>query len=143
MKVQCLVMAQAATVDHSGRQWIAGIFDTVTMPEYHGGSVPWPPCYLFARLVWTSVEDGTHFELTYHLYGEDESEGEIGDPSPPVIWDSLPSRQGRAMQRPFITPLNLRLPKPGDYTFKLLVNGALVAELPFYLDVAPPRATQV
>ena len=127
MIVKLAVLADYANVTGDGKLNILGIFDrmnVVNLPAVH------PQMNLVLRLEAHPAEHGRSHPVEIRLHDPDgntvfEVRGEIvpqGDPGQSVSTNQI------------LTLNNLQLGKTGDYTFVVLVNNDVKAEIPLLVE---------
>lgn len=130
MLVKLAVLADYANVTSDGKLNILGIFDrmnVLNLPAVH------PQMNLVLRLEAHPAEHGRAHPVEIRLHDPDgqtifEVAGEIvpqGDPGEAVSTNQI------------LTLNNLQLGKTGGYTFVVLVNNDLKAEIPLTVDFGP------
>jgi hypothetical protein len=130
MLVKLAVLADYANVTSDGKLNILGIFDrmnVVNLPAVH------PQMNLVLRLEAHPAEHGRAHPVEIRLHDPDgqtvfEVSGEIvpqGEPGEAVSTNQI------------LTLNNLQLNKTGGYTFVVLVNNDLKAEIPLAVDFGP------
>ena len=133
MIVKLAVLADYANVTGDGKLNILGIFDRMNvsdLPAVH------PQMHLVLRLDAHPAEFDRSHGIEIKLQDPDgqtvfQVEGEIvprGEPGHPVATNQI------------LTLNNLQLNKLGDYTFVILVDNDLKAEVPLTVDFAPHPA---
>jgi hypothetical protein len=125
--VKLAVLADYANVTSDGKLNILGIFDrmnVVNLPAVH------PQMNLVLRLEAHPAEHGRAHPVEIRLHDPDgttvfEVRGEI-----------LPQGEAghAASTNQILTLNNLQLAKTGDYTFVVLVNNDVKAEIPLYVE---------
>ncbi len=144
MEIDFALMAEAATVDATGKLNVLGVFDRIQSPEFpvrHGRVA------LVFRFSAGTGELGAH-QVTIRLVGPDgdemmklEGRMELG---------AGPRGAAEGIKVPHVLNLDgLVFPREGRYTFDIAVDGAALHSLPLVLDRAgaqgsgagyPPRS---
>jgi Family of unknown function (DUF6941) len=124
MRVTFAVLADAANTTREGKLNIMGIFDSIQAKEI---PVIHPQMQLVIRFEADSAESGKAQNVEVHLMDEDGKKLFVlrGD------FTMGPGRPGEAIGSNHILTINmLKFERPGDYEFKILINGALKKEVP-------------
>lgn len=139
MELDLAVLADAATMDASGKLNLLGVFDRIQSREFpvrHGRIA------LALRFSATPEEVGVH-DVAIHLVGP--SERELLRLDGRMELRTSPGGGSEGMRLPQILNLDgIVFPEPGDYTFRILVGGRQVSSLGLTVEkvrVAPPRPT--
>lgn len=142
MHLKFLHFAEYAAVTQENKLIVAGLVDNFNLSRAAGappGSVlgPLPPVYLVA-VVECSIGEGTVHTAKLKIVDDDAkdvAELDLGQ------WNFFVNQYGRPMRFQAVIHLNgIVLPRPGDYPFKLLVDGQEVGETPLYVtDVTDGR----
>lgn len=133
MLVKLAVLSDYANVTSDGKLNILGIFDRMNvldLPAVH------PQMHLVLRIEAHSAETERRHDIEIRLHDPDgeavfQVQGDVvprGEPGRPVSTNQI------------LTLNNLQLNKLGEYTFVVLVNNDLKAEIPLVVDFAPPTA---
>lgn len=138
MQLKFAHLADYAAQDSAGKLTLVGVFDIV-WDRMNERPIPFPPCYLAAGIT-ASLADGTDHDLEIRFVDADEK---------PLI----ESFRGKLKLQPFgpgfplranvligFGPSALRVPEPGDYHFRFLIDDYEVGELPVSVLVPPPKA---
>ncbi|MFL6590183.1 MAG: DUF6941 family protein [Chthoniobacterales bacterium] len=126
MQLEIFTLCDAAT-EHAGKLNIIGTFDSLRAFE---APVAHPQCAIAGRLRFEQIEEGEH-RVTLAFADED---GNIVMPK----FDSALTVQFAAGQRTVTSHFviliqQLRLPKFGEYTIDLAIDGRQLGSLPFYV----------
>jgi len=127
MRLEIFTLCDAAT-EHAGKLNIVGTFDSLFARET---PVAHPSCAIAARIRFERIEEGTH-RLSLTLADED------GHMAMSKIESSI-AVQFRPGQRTttshFVMVIQqIRLPKFGEYTVDLAMDGHHLASLPLYVS---------
>lgn len=146
MELRALLFCQYATFGQDQQLVVAGVADGVTVRARDGidlnkvPSIPLPRIYLVAILE-ASIGDGLHHLLGIRVLGEDG--GTVFDNAKLIPFNFEMNPHGRPMKHNAIISLSgMRVPRLGDYEFKVLVNGNEIGwPATFYVDEEkkPPR----
>ena len=136
MHVVLGTLADYAVETGHGKLTLVGVFDTIYALQ-PGDSIPLPEAALVIVLS-ASIVEGTDHQATITL--EDADANPLGQFDVPLLFNA------RGLGYPTRAQLivNLRgfkVPQAGDYVFRLRVNGAGVAEVPFYVAHAPQQGS--
>ncbi len=146
MRIPILTLAEYAAVDTTGKLFIAGTVDGVSLQRRAGtpagvvGPVPIPPLYLVAVFE-GSIVDGLTHSVALRVVNDDRKEvaptNEVGQ------FHFQVNKHGRPMRAQVIAQLQgLKVPGPGDYELVLIVDGKEMATTPFYVTDETPDAAQ-
>jgi len=132
MEIDIAVLADAANITTEGKLNITGIFDQITASVF---PTVWPSCTLIIRLVGHQSETGEH-KINVRIADEDGKElsrlnGEI------KLNRKRNVSSVRSLQAPLIFNIvNLQLPRPGTYTFDVLIDGRFEVGVPLHVEEA-------
>lgn len=138
MRLEIFTLCDAAT-EHAGKLNIIGTFDCLRSRE---APIAHPMCAIAGRLRFERIEEGPHrFSLTFA--------DEDGKMVMPRIDSSVTVQFGpnqRTATSHFVMVIQqIRLPRFGEYTVDLAVDGHHLGQLPLYVskieDNAPPPTT--
>lgn len=131
MKVTLALLADYANVSEEGKLNVLGIFDQITtavLPALH------PQAHLVLRFEASAPEQGKSKDLRIELIDADGRremaiEGRF----------SVPTFEGRVLVTlsEIIRINNILFTKPGDYSFRVLINGEEREAVPFRVSVVP------
>ncbi len=134
MEIDLALIADAATVDSSGKLNILGIFDriaTIGFPAQH------PHVSLVLRFVASMKEAGRH---TLEIRLRDEEGEEVMKVGGDFQIGPGPAISGGQMRIPQVINIDrLLFPRPGRYGFDVLVDGDHQVSIPLILHDAGPR----
>ena len=146
MRIPILTLAEYAGVDASGKLFVAGTVDGVSLQRNAGapvgaiGPVPIPPLYLVA-VIEGSIVDGITHSVALRIVNDDRKdvapENVVGQFSFQI------NKHGRPMRAQIIAQLQgLKVPGPGDYELVVIVDGKELATTPFYVTDETPDAVK-
>jgi hypothetical protein len=134
MEIDMALLADAATVDASGKLNILGVFDRIStggFPAQH------PHISLVLRFVASLREAGRH---SVRIRLRDESGTEIMHVDGELHIGPGPLSVGGQVRIPQVVNIgHLVFPKAGHYGFDVLVDGTHQVSIPLTLDEAGPR----
>lgn len=144
MRVPLLTLAEYAGVDSTGKLFIAGVADGVSMQRKQGvpadvvGPVQIPPLFLVA-IVEGSIVEGTTHSVAIQVVNDDRKG--VAPASPLGAFHFQINERGRPMRAQVVAKLQgLAVPRPGDYELLLLVDGKEVATTPLYVTDDTPES---
>ncbi len=128
MDVDLALLADAATIDASGKLNVLGVFDRIAAAEFpakHGR------VSLVLRFS-AGLEDAGKHELAIRL--RDPSGGEVVGLNGSIKLGAGPASSGGRVKVPRVLNLDgLVFEEPGPYTFEVLVDGELFTSIPLNL----------
>jgi hypothetical protein len=129
--------AEYASVSNDGKLGIQGIFDSIQSNSFPASS---PRMYLVAQFKAPPEEYGRIFEVRFQLLDADENllidlngAGEV-----PESEHNL-----SVLMNQVVTLNNISFEQPGEYTFQALLDGEVVATLPFAVVEAKKPSNKV
>lgn len=132
MEVDLAVVADAANVSQEGKLNVLGVFDTIwarKFPFRHSAMV-------FVLRVRADFTEQGHHQMEVRLIDADggqlfKAEGPLHVPA---------GTPGRQVKPHVIMGLSgISFPKPGDYSFEVLVGGQHLRSVPLYVVEGPPK----
>lgn len=129
MEAKFVLLAEAVNETRDGRANIIGEFDRV-----HSTGVPvtFPRLYVIARFE-AEISEGSEHTIQIRLIDEDGQE--VLQPPPAINLPFKPRGRGKPLRaNTFFELSNIRLPKFGDYSFDLLVDGRFEARATLTLE---------
>lgn len=123
MEVTLALLADAANVSQEGKLNILGTFNSISASQFPSRH---PAMQLVLRLEASPAEAKTQKKLEVKLMDEDANAvgGAVAEFAVPE------ARSGRRIRMQIIMPINDAVfPKPGDYSFAVLVDGRTEAEV--------------
>lgn len=139
MQALAAILCDSAN-DYQGKLCVLGAFDSIyagRFPAIH------PHCALAIRLLFRPEEEGQH-ELKITLTDSDGG-SVLPDGGGPVIRFDVPEIPDETffLSRNFVLDLNgLPLPKPGQYSFDVRVDGEILSQIPLQAMNMPPNPIQ-
>ncbi len=139
MQALAAILCDSAA-DYQGKLCVLGAFDSIyagRFPAVH------PHCALAIRLLFRPEEEGQH-EMRISLIDSDGGPV-LPDGGGPVIRFDVPEIPDETffLSRNFVLDLNgLPLPKPGQYSFDIRVDGEILSQIPLQAMNMPPNPTQ-
>jgi hypothetical protein len=131
MQLEIFTLCDAAT-EHAGKLNIIGTFDSLRAPE---APITHPQCAIAGRLRFEHVEEGNH-RISLAFADED------GNIVMPRFDSNLAVRFSpglRTVTSHFVMVIQqIRLPKFGEYTIDLAVDGRQLGSLPLYVSKIEP-----
>jgi hypothetical protein len=133
MQLEIFTLCDAAT-EHAGKLNIIGTFDALRAAE---APITHPQCAIAGRLRFEQVEEGNH-RISLTFADEDGS----------VVMPRFDSNLGvrfspgqRTITSHFVMVIQqVRLPRFGEYTIDLAVDGRQLGSLPLYVTKVEPAA---
>jgi hypothetical protein len=132
LKTEIFVLCDAAT-DILGKLSLLGTFDTIGVPQ-----VPflYPACAVALRIRFDAVEEGEH-TIRLKLIDEDgQSMGPVFEGR--VMVQTAPGA-AYVTHNAVFNLQQLQLPRAGEYTFELTIDGRHEDSLPLRVVVAQPQ----
>jgi len=146
MRVPLLTLAEYAGVDSTGKLFIAGVAEGVSLQRKQGvpadivGPVQIPPLFLVA-IVEASIVDGTTHSVGIQVVNEDRKD--VAPANQLGVFHFQINKHGRPMRAQVVAKLQgLTVPGPGDYELLLLVDEKEVATTPLYVTDDTPESAQ-
>lgn len=135
MKLDFAVCADYAAVDAAGKLTIVGIFDFINAATFPAS---WPDMVLLLRLKIHRSELGTAQKVVVKLATEDghqliQVEGEFNSGPVPGKQPAVESSVNHILRFQ-----NMTFPRPGVYTFDILINNSVAGTVPLALNQRKP-----
>lgn len=135
MKLDFAVCADYAAVDAASKLTIVGVFDFINAATFPAS---WPDMVLLLRLKIHRSELGTAQKVVVKLANEDgqqmiQVEGEFNSSPLPGKQPSVENSVNHILRFQ-----NIVFPKPGVYTFDILINNSVAGTVPLTLNQTTP-----
>ena len=131
MEIDLALLADAATVDVSGKLNILGVFDRIAAPEF-----PAPHPHLSLILRYSAGLDSAGSHKVEILLRDPDGEEVVRVTGEIHIRPGPPNMGGRVRVPQVLNLGRLVFPKPGRYAFDVSVDGEHHLSLPLTLDEA-------
>ena len=136
MEIETFVLCDAAT-DYRGKLNLLGTFDTIYAAKL---PVVWPHCALALRIRFSRIEEGRH---PVRINFIDEDGQAILPPLDGAVEMKFPPGVSTSATNLIINMDRLKLPRMGEYSINLAVDGRQEKTLPLYVrkrEIADPSS---
>lgn len=128
MEIDMAFVADAATVDAAGKLNVLGVYDTIVSPQF---PLKKPQMVLVIRFVAHGVESGSHPTKIWLMDADGQK---LINADVEVNFQEGAGGEGRRLKGQILFSINsMVFPKPGDYSFEIIVDEKNMASVPLYL----------
>ena len=126
MNIEIFTICDAATSDH-GKINILGSFDTIWVRQF---PAVYPHCAVAVKMRFSAVEKGTHALSVRFIDADGQN---VLQPATGNFNVAMPEGQLSASADIILNIQSLNLPKAGEYSLELSVDGENMLSLPLFI----------